>query len=365
MFGRALSRLYASLLKLYPSRFRDEFGKEMGEVFDQVLGGLETAGIPTARRMVEMSRFYLREIWHFPSSYLDARRFQQSFAAGDVPSGTSSYVEEDMVKNWVGQGASWGAALLGAFPFLLFGLVYLLKGFTELNGYYSLMFNYIVRADVALTYIPKFIRYAPIAVYLVATIGFLYGWRRGFPRWSYSYLGMAVYFGWYYSNGRFYGVVYGWQAWIPLITVISLGILITHSRRPQKWLFQGIWNDWTRLSFALYAFAVPMFTIIFFDDDWGVPQLYGLLFDTLLLAAGAIVFLRSRTIWERILSLQAVVLILVVKGILLGGWFDIFDRDLHALIWSLFFIIFIYFGFLLLPGVISLLQRGINIISAR
>jgi hypothetical protein len=61
-----------------------------------------------------------------------------------------------------------------------------------------------------------------------------------------------------------------------------------------------------------------MLTVIFFDEDWGAIQLYGLIFDTVLLAAVAVAFLRSRTILGRVLSLEAAVLILVVKW-LLGG----------------------------------------------
>ncbi|MGD9092082.1 MAG: hypothetical protein PVF74_04500, partial [Anaerolineales bacterium] len=281
MFGRALIRLYVSLLKLYPDRFRDEFSGEMGEVFNQALGDLEAADIPAARSRVEMARFYLREIWHFPASYLDARRYQQSFTAGDMPSGSGSYVEMDTVETWMGQRTSLGAALLGAIPFLLFGLAYLLKGIIELVGYYHLLLNPIIQTPnrYIILSIPNAPKYAPVVVYFIVALGVLFGVVKGFPRWSYTYLGMAFYFGWYYSNGRYYGVVYGWRAWIPFYIAILLGLLLTNSLRPLARLAQGIWYDWTRLSFALYTFAVPMFTIVFFDGDWGVIQLYELLFD--------------------------------------------------------------------------------------
>ena len=41
----------------------------------------------------------------------------------------------------VGQRASWHAALIGASPFLLFGLAHLLHGIGEFNGQYHLTFN--------------------------------------------------------------------------------------------------------------------------------------------------------------------------------------------------------------------------------
>ena len=37
MLGRLLTHLYSHLLKLYPDRFLDEFGSEMGAVFTQAV----------------------------------------------------------------------------------------------------------------------------------------------------------------------------------------------------------------------------------------------------------------------------------------------------------------------------------------
>jgi hypothetical protein len=106
-----------------------------------------------------------------------------------------------------------------------------------------------------------------------------------------------------------------------------------------------------------------MTTVVFFDMDWGAIQLYGLIFDTVLLAAMAVAFLRSRTSWGRVLSLEAAILILVVKWTLVGG-LPSFDEPLRTLyFWFLFIII--YFGFLLLPAVIGLLRRGVHALSSR
>jgi hypothetical protein len=158
-------------------------------------------------------------------------------------------------------------------------------------------------------------------------------------------------------------VFYKWWVWLPSLAAIVLGLLLARSLKPLARLLQGAWNDWTRLSFALYAFALPMFTVIFFDEDWGVFQLYGLVFDSVLLAAGAIAFLRSRTTLGRVLSLEAAVLILVAKG-LLGGGYPSFDEPVRVLyFWFLFIIL--YFGFLLLPAMIGLLRRGVDALSSR
>jgi hypothetical protein len=354
MLGRLLTRLYSHLLKLYPDRFLGEFGEEMGDVFAQALSGLDDSGTPLATRRVKMARLFFREVWYFPLAYLDARCKHGSLCAEDAPLGKTSFGEEDTTETWVGRRAPWGAALVGALPFLLFGLAYLLDGFAELGGHNRLAFNLL---DGSLN-LPTIILTPQMGVYFVSALGLLIGVLKGFPLWSYAYLGMSLYFGWHYSNGRFYGVDYSSWAWLPSFAAIVLGLLLTRSLKPLIRLFQGAWNDWTRLSFSLYAFALPMVTVIFFDEDWGVFQLYGLFFDTVLLAAVAVAFLRSRTTLGRVLSLEAAVLILVVKG-LLGGWLN-FGKYPRVLYGPAFLFISIYFGFLLLPAVIGLLRRGMD-----
>jgi len=358
MQGRLLTRLYSHLLKLYPDRFLDEFGGEMGDVFAQALSGLDDSGTPPATRRVKMARLFFREVWYFPLAYLDARRYQVSLDAEDAPLGKISFGEDDTTETWVGRRASWGAALVGALPFLLFGLAHLLDGFAELGGHYrpafTLLDGNLNRPAITLT--------APMGVYFVCALGLLFGVLKGFPRWSYAYLGMSLYFGWYYSNGSFGGVNHDSWAWLPSFAAIILGLLLTRSLQPLARLLQGAWNDWTRLSFALYAF-VPILTVLFFDMDWGAFQLYGLFFDTVLLAAGAVAFLRSRTSWGRVLSLEAAFLILVVKGIL-GGWGPSRDEPLRMLYFT-FSLIIIYLGFLLLPAMIGLLRRGVDALSSR
>ena len=305
-----------------------------------------------------MARLFFREVWSFPRAYLDARRYKISLGADDTPLGITSLGEQDTTETWVGRRAPWGEALIGALPFLLFGLAHLLEGVAELGGHYgpalhlldgSLMDGPLHRPAIILT--------APMGVYFVSALGLLFGVYKGFPRWAYPYLGMALYFGWYYGNGRFYGVFYDSWAWLLLFIAIVLGLLLNRSLQPLTRLLQGVWNDWTRLSFAFYAFAVPVFTVIFFDDAWGVFQLYGLFFDTVLLAAGAVAFLRTRIIWGRVLALVAPVLILVGKGVL-GGWWD---RQFWPAIVS--FTIFIFF--MLLPAVIGLLRQTVGARSAR
>jgi hypothetical protein len=302
-----------------------------------------------------MARLFFREVWSFPHAYQDARRYQVSLEPEDSPLEIIALGEEDTTETWVGRRDSWGEALIGALPFLLFGLAYLLKGFAELGGfdYPSFKLLYVSFLESSLDR-PAIIFTPPMGVYFISTLGLLLGVVKGFPRWSYAYLGMSLYFGWYYGNGSFSGVHYDSWAWLPLFAVIILGLALARSLQPLVRLLKGGWNDWTRLSFALYAF-VPMLTVVFFDDDWEAIQLSGLFVDTVLLAAGAVAFLRARTVRVRVLSLLAAVLIVIVKAFALGGWF-----------WQAFlFIISLYLGILLLPAVIGLFRRGVDALSAR
>ena len=303
-----------------------------------------------------MTALFFREVWYFPLAYLDARRYH--FSLGDSL-GITSFEGQGTQQTWVGRRTSWGAALVGALPLLLFGLAALLDGFTELGGHSRPAFI-LLDGTQNRPYIPFT---APMGVYLFCLLGLLVGVIKGFPRWSYAYLGISIFFAYYYFSGSFYGVNYSAWARILFFAAIILGLLLARSLKPLVSLLRGSWNDWTRLSFALYAFGPPFLMLLFFEEDWEISHLYGLLFDTLLLTAGAVAFLRSRTILSRVLSLQAAVLVLVVKG-LLGGWGPSSGDPLRMLYFAFSFSI-IFFGFLLLPALIGLLKRGVEALSSR
>ena len=359
MLESLLTNLYSHLLKLYPDRFLDEFGREMVDLFGQALSGLDDSGLPPTTRRVKMTGLFFREIWYFPLAYLDARRYHLSFGAEDEPLGVTSFGEQGTQQTWVGRRASWGVSLVGALPLLLFGLTALLDGFAELGGH-SRPAIILLDGTHNQPYIPFT---APMGVYLFCLLGLLIGLLKGFPRWSYAYLGISIFFSFYYFSGSFYGVNYSAWARILFFAVIILGLLLARSLKPLVRLLRGSWNDWTRLSFALYAFGPPFMMLLFIEEDWGLSHLYGLLFDTLLLTAGAVAFMLSRTILGRVLSLQAAVLILVVKG-LLGGWGPSRDDPLRML-YFVFSIIIVYLGFLMLPALIGLLKRGVDALSLR
>ena len=345
-----LTRLYACLLRLYPQPFVVEFGDEMRAVFAQALNGLGVAGFPPVKRRIEMIRLFLKEVWDLPVALLPALRFSFGPGRKDAFAPAAGEREQDKPDAWVGYRASWGEALLGALPFLLFGLAHFLIAIHELGKPTNLASR-------------PWLLYGSGLLLLIA-IGLAIGGIKGYPRWSYAYLAMAVFLSSNYSNGTFYGVAYGWRFWVPLIVAILVPLLLTRSLRPLARLIRGAWNDWTRLSFVLYAFLLPLYTILFFDTKWGTDELISLAIDTLLLAAGAVAFLRSRTIWQRVVSLQAAMFIQACKGFLFAGWLGgphVFSLDL----WIVLMVLLFFGGFMFLPGLVGLLQRGVSALSTR
>lgn len=342
---RSLIALYALLLRLFPPTFRAEFASEMQEVFFQALRGARPE--PSSnRRRIEMIRLFLREIVYLPAAIWSALEFRPV----QVTSGIENPLDQDrpapkvpgveVDQRWIGEPSGWKEALLGAVPFLLYGLAYLLIALSERSGYYHADFR----------------NYAPQMVFYGSVIGLLAGCARGFPRWSYGYLGMVLHFTLDIFNEHFSVIVFGQQIWIPVLIALGLGLLIARSFRSLEQLLQGVWRDWPRLAFLAYAALLPIYTIIFFDSDWGIAELYGLGFDTLILAAGAVVFLRSQMTWQRVVSLQVSMFLLALRGILFLDWSAGLTLFLFVSFWT---------ALLLIPVLFSLVRWGVKSVQAR
>jgi hypothetical protein len=238
----------------------------------------------------------------------------------------------------------WAGVLLGILPFFVFGVIYLIQAASELG--------WLAGWPAGL------IRIGPLIAYGLVSSGLILCWIMGFPRWSLAYLGMGLYFANFTSNAQIYGVRYGLQGWLPLLTGLIVGLLISRTFLPLGYLFSSIWKDWTRLSFGIYAYLLPLMTIIFFDGDWGGPEFFGLIFDTLLLAAGAVAYMRGRTIWRRAISLQVVMVIMLVRGLLMGDWFGGPDNLASIDLPGLGLVVLMWGGLMFVPGLIGLLRRG-------
>jgi hypothetical protein len=240
----------------------------------------------------------------------------------------------------------WGGVLAGVLPFLLFGLAYLIQAAHELG---------------ALAGWPdSLVRTSDLIAYGIISFGLALGWWAGFPRWSLAYLGLGLWLGNNFSYAKIYGVRYGFQGWLPLLTGLVVGLLVSRSFVPPLRLLYTIWRDWTRLSFGIFAFAMPVATIVFIDSNFGWSGVAGLGFDTLLLVAGSAAYLRASSTWVRAASLQGAMIVLLLRNFLMGGWFGGPANLSKVSLQGLALILLFWCGLMFIPGLLGLLRRGLG-----
>lgn len=146
-------------------------------------------------------------------------------------------------------------------------------------------------------------------VLLVYLVVYVFGWKKGFPRWWFSYPIAMILFSTIMENAFSPGVwilgfrsedaVWGWRAWIPLIVTTLLAVLISPFPGTYRKLWQGIWHDPSRLSFLFYG-ALPFWSIFIFDEvaDKVTTPVLGVSF--ILFFFGAFFYLRAKLPWHRI-----------------------------------------------------------------
>lgn len=194
---------------------------------------------------------------------------------------------------------SWTATLVGVAFFVVLGL--------------ALILGEIPHEWVAPSWLPGLGSALLLSSFVFAVIILGVGWVKGFPRWSYPYVGfvplVSLYMMWVatpglrifnYTFGR--NDLWGWRSWIPFLVMAAIVLLITHSLRPLLKLFTNIWEDWTLLTFGMFGF-MPLLIGIRFDE---MDRLYSLRFMvvlTLLMSGTALAYLRSMRGWQRALAL--------------------------------------------------------------
>jgi hypothetical protein len=173
-------------------------------------------------------------------------------------------------------------ALIGTFPFLAFGFSAIIE---EADGLFP------IRGQDA-----------EMVVYGLCLVGFLIGWIRGFPLWSYSYLGWSFLLAYFNTNWGIYSDP-DFQVWIPFGIIILIAILWTRSLNPIKKFFRDIWHDWTRLTLAMFTFVGFAWMAAAYDENHHPQLLWFMLAATLATSAGIWFFLRSASLKGRVLSL--------------------------------------------------------------
>jgi len=135
-------------------------------------------------------------------------------------------------------------------------------------------------------------------------IALLAGWIKSFPRWVFPYWGFALLISYYFYN--FSGTISGqpfsgdWRVWIPLGAVALTGLLWMRSLRPLFTLFKSVWKDWTLLSFAIYG-GLPLLCFAAYDETRSETLIR--IVPLLILAVGAVFYMRLKNPWHRFASL--------------------------------------------------------------
>ena len=101
--------------------------------------------------------------------------------------------------------------------------------------------------------------------------------------------------------------VYGeGELWAVLLGIAAFTVLIAAACRPLRPFYLRLRDDWTLLSFGLYGAMVMAVHMALEDYPHPHKQLY-IFVASLILAAGAWVYLRSAHLWQRSLALFAAI----------------------------------------------------------
>lgn len=190
---------------------------------------------------------------------------------------------------------------------------------------------------------------------LLPYAGLALGWIRSFPRWSFPYLGLALFLSSYLQNissrGLMIGGVelssegaWGWRAWVPLALAALAALIITRfSPLPLRRLLRRAWDDWTLLSFAMFG-CLPILALFSFVEAGSQYALVFLPLLALILSAASVLYLRLSQRWQRVLALllgtvTSLSIISLVPTIAYRGegWVDIPSLILAVLVVTVLF----------------------------
>lgn len=271
-------RLYARLLRLYPRRFREEFADEMQAVFAEAAAKAKGA---------ERLELIVREVRDWPGAVILAH-WQERKTEADM---------ETLIKASNGrERISWIETLVGLWPFLLFGPVSVLLAYP----YPMPDWRYVLSRRILIACVSLF------------PLGLGIGWFKRWPRWSYTYLGLALLVLSGFVVNAIFRIVFEvgpeWPFWPQAMIAIgvfalTMGVLLLAARawRPLLSLYLGVRRDWTQLSFGLFLGAGILFGLIDHEED---PVLTVFVFlPSLIVLLGAFAYLRSATKAQRILAM--------------------------------------------------------------
>lgn len=273
----SLASFFKLLLRLYPHRFREEFGAEMTAVFTQNVedaldrGGWQAAIVSlrelhdTPQALASVYRYEWKRKWKTGIQIL-----RETTSAADLPPPPPDGRE------------SWRQVGLELSLFVITGLLLL-----------------------AITYLPLEVARAgwqhepgllgKVITPLTLPV-FLVGLARGLPRWAYPFGGLLV--GYHALRVHQTGL---WPFLVIMLlayAILAAGALLTDPQpsplpRVLRRIGQSLSLDWTRLSFGVYG-ATPLAIIMAFDDGHVDNRTPYLALSLLAMVAGAAIYCRSR-----------------------------------------------------------------------
>jgi hypothetical protein len=208
--------------------------------------------------------------------------------------------------------ATWKATLAGIVPFLIWGAV---PSMTWLVVRWAQLSQTTTESISWISWVGRF---------SILIVGFAIGWAKGFPRWSYPYVGVAL---------TLPGVALAMSPllaftnfssgyWIGYVVAVVLLLLFARAWRLLRSLYEGVRRDWTQLSFSLYTAVLTAFSMVLdivpasYDVPWKLASY-------LIAVAGAAVYMRSRTGLQRLRAmLVSVTLAMTVVGVCRATYFD-------------------------------------------
>lgn len=279
-----MKRLYALLLYLFPSSYRQEYGDELQAVFDLSLDDARKEGTWVILRLIcrELSGLPRALIYEHLRQMRKVRMIKKLSAGLDFK-----------------PGSTWEAlfALVPLFLAILF------------TSSVSLVFSYLREFSSDLENV---FAYVLVGLFFVLL---LLGFVKGFPRWSMPYLGILLallsvyqfsvalyaYYGRYpiyersWILGEFVNQAYLWSG----LTLVVLLLVMASAIFP---VFLKIRRDWTVLSFLVYG-ASP-FAVLLAFDEYQLTDPY-ILVIFIVQVLGVWSYLHAHDKWKRFLNLFA------------------------------------------------------------
>lgn len=320
------NRLLIQMLRLHPLAGTSDFYEEMRSTYAEVIN--ESSAQGRQRPWQQM----LAELLDLPTVILRSWIF-----------GRKAMAELLTPPDEISTPTPWKTALLSLLPFFWLGPVMLCVGYLP---FWS---------D------PLWAKWIwPGEGILIAAIflgGSILGARRGFPRWSYPYVMMVLIALITLANELLRNTPLHNQQLLVLLVVLIASTAVTLRWRPFRTFWAHIRQDWTHLSYGLFAIIILLASSVDHDET---PRLtVQVLLPSLLALTGALVHLRSPARKGRILAL--VISLTLALPVWLWPIFDGMMRSPSSRAEILSFYsgaYFILLGILLAPALIGLLRRA-------